>query len=205
MQRACCHSSSAPSPPCCFVLTHQPHPPSSAAATIPPIVQTIPLCHPLQAVHDGHTSRTRLQANRQPSICMQAQDGIAPPNPHTLVRLRELANKCSRKPTPKTKPLAEKTHTMPQASSHTRTRPMPFYPLLHAPTRSPPAHRPARRNQTCDFPPNPGIPVHVLPAGILGRPKFSSRSRMTLSAFRLRRYGKGALASARPTPGSTWP
>jgi hypothetical protein len=50
--------------------------------------------------------------------------------------------------------------------------------------------------------PNPGIPVKFEPCGIFGRPKFSSRSRMTLSAFRLRRYGKGALASARPTDGS---
>lgn len=49
---------------------------------------------------------------------------------------------------------------------------------------------------------NPGMPVHLCPAGILGRPKFSSRSRMTLRALRLRRYGSGALASARWTEGS---
>jgi len=37
------------------------------------------------------------------------------------------------------------------------------------------------------LPPNPGTPANLAPAGILGRPKFSSRSRMTLRAFRLRR------------------
>lgn len=55
----------------------------------------------------------------------------------------------------------------------------------------------------CDLPPNPGIPVNLDPAGNLGRPKFSSRSRMTFRALRLRRYGNGALASSRPTEGSS--
>lgn len=50
--------------------------------------------------------------------------------------------------------------------------------------------------------PNPGIPGNFASAGSLGRPKFSSRSRITLSALRLRRYGSGALASSRPTEGS---
>jgi hypothetical protein len=39
----------------------------------------------------------------------------------------------------------------------------------------------------CALPPKPGIPVHLWPSGILGRPKFSSKSRITLSALRLRR------------------
>lgn len=53
-----------------------------------------------------------------------------------------------------------------------------------------------------DLPPNPGMPGNFCPAGSFGRPKFSSRSRMTLRAFRLRRYGRGAFASSRPTEGS---
>ncbi len=43
------------------------------------------------------------------------------------------------------------------------------------------------------------------PLGSFGRPKFSSRSKMILSAFRLLRYGKGVFASCKPTAGSACP
>lgn len=55
------------------------------------------------------------------------------------------------------------------------------------------------------LPPKAGSGNHDLPAGNFGLPKFSSRSRIILNAFRLRRYGSGALASWRPTPGSMLP
>jgi hypothetical protein len=76
-------------------------------------------------------------------------------------------------------------------------RPIALYPQPHAGRLGM-----CSRNHAFGLPPNPGTPVHLWPAGILGRPKFSSRSRMTLRAFRLRRYGSGAFASARPTDGS---
>lgn len=45
--------------------------------------------------------------------------------------------------------------------------------------------------------------THPFPLGTLGRPKSSSRSRIILRAFLLRKYGNGALASINPKAGST--
>lgn len=108
-----------------------------------------------------------------------------------------------------TQPPPQKQLADAHAHNHPRCNPraanssnaiLPFRCTPH--TLTPPG---PRNHDACDLPPNPGMPVNVWPLGSRGRPKFSSRSRITLSALRLRRYGNGAFASASPTPGSMCP
>jgi hypothetical protein len=125
--------------------------------------------------------------------------GKSPESPHSAAgpRHRQATLPGERSPTTTQLAAAHPT-TTPDATSRRQIRPMPFYPLLH------PSPRP-RNHDSCVLPPNPGMPVNFCPFGIRGRPKFSSRSRITLSALRLRRYGSGDFASASPSPGSTCP
>src|SRR5947207_5023475 len=53
-------------------------------------------------------------------------------------------------------------------------------------------------------PPNQA-PFNFSALGTLGLPKFSSRSKIIFRAFLLLKYGNGALASPKPTFGSTCP
>ena len=89
------------------------------------------------------------------------------------------------------------SNAAPNEVSHIKNRLMSSH-LLSLP---PAAYAHAYFTQAC-LPPKPGIPRKACPAGSRGRPKFSSRSRITFNALRLRRYGKGAVASSRPTDGS---
>lgn len=57
----------------------------------------------------------------------------------------------------------------------------------------------------CLFCPPPRTLGQLCPWGSWMRPKFSSRSRMSLRALRDLKYGRGALATCSPTPGSTLP
>jgi hypothetical protein len=88
-------------------VQHRPHPSPLLPSHPPPIVQATLRCHPLQAVHNC----TRLASPpRRIANCLYACKPSRGPRRRTptLVRLRGLANKCSRKRTPKTKQLAEK-------------------------------------------------------------------------------------------------
>jgi len=89
------------------------------------------------------------------------------------------------------------SNAAPNEVSHIKNRLMSSHLLLLPPA----AYTHAYFTQAC-LPPKPGIPRKACPAGSRGRPKFSSRSRITFNALRLRRYGKGAVASSRPTDGS---
>src|SRR5215469_11801420 len=53
-------------------------------------------------------------------------------------------------------------------------------------------------------PPNQA-PFNFSELGNLGLPKFSSKSKIIFNAFLLLKYGNGALASPKPTLGSTCP
>lgn len=89
------------------------------------------------------------------------------------------------------------SNAAPNEVSHIKNRLMSSHLLLLPPA----AYTHAYFTQAC-LPPKPGIPRKACPAGSRGRPKFSSRSRITFNALRLRRYGRGAVASSRPTDGS---